>query len=205
MLNSAPSKDLRRRNDAIFEKCASVNTKNGIFLKMQPAAALTGQGFILATGLLFNHKPGLVSDWLEKPIDECRLVCSLHRAINGLQCNACPRGMHVEDDPDIQQITAEIAHDVADFACAATLAEAVLLLQTRRFDLVLLDLTLGRDSGWSLFETIYALNPSPPVIVFSASEVEPENSRQVHALLVKANTSKAELLHTIERVLQQSR
>ena len=155
--------------------------------------------------LLFNHKPALVSDWLEKPIDERRLAGSLRRAINGLQRNSRPRVLHVEDDLDIQQITAEIAHDVADFECASTLAEAVRLLQTRHFDLVLLDLTLGRDSGWSLFGTIDTLEPPPPVIVFSASEVEHENSRPVRALLVKADTSNSELLHTIERVLQQSR
>ena len=113
-----------------------------------------------------------------------------------------PRILHVEDDPDIQRIVAAIAQDFADFEFAATLNEARARLCEQHFDLVLLDLGLGEDSGWDLFEAIDALDPPPPVILFSACDVDPAEGKQAEAVLVKARTSNTELLNTIQRVLQ---
>ncbi|HQS31998.1 PAS domain S-box protein [Polaromonas sp.] len=153
--------------------------------------------------LHFNGKPLAISDWLDKPIDEDRLIASLRRAVAGL-ANGKPRVLHVEDDPDIQCIAAAIAENYASFEFASTLAEARALLRQQTFDLVLLDLTLGDDSGWSLFEDIDKLRPRPPVIVFSASDVSPADSRLAEAVLIKAHTSNSELLLTIQRVLKIS-
>ena len=113
-----------------------------------------------------------------------------------------PRILHVEDDLDIQRITAAIAQEFASFEFAATLDQARALLREQPFDLVLLDLALGSHSGWDLFEDIDALDPRPPVIVFSAGDVEPTDGRHADAVLVKAHTSNSELLNTIQRVLQ---
>ena len=109
--------------------------------------------------------------------------------------------LHVEDDPDVQCIVAALAEDFADFEFAATLNEARTRLRERRFELVLLDPGLGQDSGWDLFEDIDALDPPPPVIVFSACDVDPAEGQQAEAVLVKARNSNAELLNTIQRVL----
>ena len=151
--------------------------------------------------LQFNRKPHTVSDWLKKPIDEHLLVHSLRRAVASLDSGK-PRILHVEDDLDIQRITAAIAQEFASFEFAATLDEARALLREHTFDLVLLDLALGSHSGWDLFEDIDALDPRPPVIVFSAGDVEPSDGRYADAVLVKAHTSNTELLNTIQRVLQ---
>ena len=151
--------------------------------------------------LQFSRKPLMVSDWLEKPIDEDLLILSVRRAVAGLSAGK-PRILHVEDDPDVQRITAAIAQDFAHFAFAATLDEARARLREQRFDLVLLDLALGEDSGWDLVEDIDALDPRPPVIVFSASDVDPADGKQAEAVLLKAHTSNTELLHAIQRVLQ---
>ncbi len=115
-----------------------------------------------------------------------------------------PRILHVEDDPDIQHIVAAIAADFANFEFAATLDEARARLLEQRFDLVLLDLALGQDSGWDLFEDIDTIDPRPPVIVFSASDVNPADGKQAEAVLLKTRTSNTELLHTIQRALQIS-
>jgi len=125
----------------------------------------------------------------------------VRRAVAGVQVGK-PRILHVEDDPDIQHIVAAIAQDFASFEYAATLDEARARLDKHRFNLVLLDLALGEDSGWDLFEDIDALDPRPPVIVFSASDVDPAEGKQVEAILVKAYTSDTELLNTIQRALQ---
>lgn len=151
--------------------------------------------------LQFNRKPHTVSDWLKKPIDEQQLIQSLRRAVVSLD-EGKPRILHVEDDQDIQQITAAIAQDFANFEFATTLDGARALLRQHSFDLILLDLSLGSHSGWDLFEDIDALDPRPPVIVFSAGDVDPADGKQADAVLVKAHTSNTELLNTIQRVLQ---
>ncbi|MEO5660081.1 MAG: PAS domain S-box protein [Polaromonas sp.] len=153
--------------------------------------------------LHFRHKPLAISGWLGKPIDENQLILSVHSALTGLKSGK-PRVLHVEDDLDIQRVTAAIVEDLADFEFAATLEQARALLYEHRFDLVLLDLSLGEESGWELFEDIDALIPRPPVIVFSASDVDPGEGRQADAVLVKSETSNAQLLNTIQRVLQIS-
>jgi CheY-like chemotaxis protein len=151
--------------------------------------------------LQFNRKPHTVSDWLKKPIDEHLLINSLRRAVVSLDAGK-PRILHVEDDQEIQQITAAIAQDFASFEFATTLDEARTRLRGHPFDLILLDLSLGSQSGWDLFEDIDALDPRPPVIVVSAGDVDPADGRQADAVLVKAHTSNTELLNTIQRVLQ---
>jgi len=115
-----------------------------------------------------------------------------------------PRILHVEDDPITQRMVAKIGAGFADFEFTATLDQARARLREQRFDLVLLDLTLGQDSGWDLLEAIAALDPRPPVIVFSASYVAQADGQQVEAVLLKAHTSNADLLHTIQRALQIS-
>ena len=153
--------------------------------------------------LEFNTQPLAVSTWLEKPIDENLLILSLHRAI-GNMAEGRPRILHVEDDLDIQRIAAAIAQDFATFEFASTLREARDQLASRRYDLVLLDLTLKDGSGWGLLDTIEALDIVPPVVVFSARDVEPAQSQRAEAVLVKAHTSNEELIRTLQRVLDDS-
>ena len=151
--------------------------------------------------LQFSHKPLTITDWLAKPIDETLLIISVRRAVAGVHAGK-PRILHVEDDPDIQCIAAAIVHDSADVEFASTLEEARALLREQQFDLVLLDLGLGDDSGWDLVGDIDALDPRPPVIVFSASDVDPVDGSRAQAVLLKARTSNTELLNTIHRVLK---
>jgi len=150
--------------------------------------------------LQFSQKPLTVSDWLEKPIDEHLLIRSVRCAVAGLEVSK-PHILHVEDDPDIQRVVAAMAQDFATFEFAATLDQAHACLRARRFNLVLLDLALGEDSGWDLVDDLDALDPRPPVIVFSASDAGSSYGGRTQAFLVKSLTSDAELLTTIRRVL----
>ncbi|WP_395058755.1 PAS domain S-box protein [Polaromonas sp.] len=151
--------------------------------------------------LQLDHKPSAVSDWLTKPIDEGQLVSAMQRAVAALQGRK-PRILHVEDDVDIQHIAAAIAADFATFEFATNLTQAREMLRAKPFDLVLLDLGLGRESGWDLVELIDSLHPRPALVVFSASEVLPDAGTRPDAVLVKASTSNADLLQTIQRVLR---
>jgi len=152
----------------------------------------------------FNEQSLTVSDWLEKPIDENLLVVGVRRAIAGA-AESRPVILHVEDDPDIQRIAAAIAQDFATFVFAGTLAEGRARLAEQRFDLVLLDLTLPEGSGWDLLADIEALNRPPPVVIFSALEVDRLQAARADAVLIKAKTSNTELLETLQRVLAQGR
>ncbi|MDI1236933.1 MAG: PAS domain S-box protein [Polaromonas sp.] len=162
-------------------------------------SAMAGEGQIQ-----FNNQTLTVSGWLEKPIDENLLIRSLRHAIDGM-AEGKPRILHVEDDLDIQRITAAIAQDFATFEFAATLEEARACLLAQAYDLVLLDLTLPGESGWDLLADIEALERPPPVVVFSASEVNRAQGTRAAAVLIKAQTSNEELLQTLQHVLAQSR
>ncbi|MES2687771.1 MAG: PAS domain S-box protein [Pseudomonadota bacterium] len=153
--------------------------------------------------LQFNNQLLSVSDWLEKPIDQNLLIVGLRRAIAGV--GSKPRILHVEDDLDIQRITAAIAQDFAIFEFAATLADARARLRQQHFDLVLLDLALGQTSGWDLLADIEAMALPPPVVVFSAQDVDRQQHAQVAAVLLKAQTTNEELLQTLQRVLSEAR
>jgi len=151
--------------------------------------------------LQFNNQPWMVSGWLEKPIDENRLILGLRRAIAGLDGDK-PRILHV-DDRDIQRITAAISQDLATFVFAATLEEARMHLRSQAVAAVLLDLDLGPEdaSGLTLFADIAQLDPVPPVVIFSASEVREKDREPASAILLKAKTSDEELRSTLKRVL----
>ncbi|MFC5523266.1 PAS domain S-box protein [Polaromonas jejuensis] len=156
--------------------------------------------------LQFNNQPLMVSGWLEKPIDENRLILGLRRAIAGITGDK-PRILHVEDDQDIQRITAAISQDLATFVFAATLEEARTHLRTHVVDAVLLDLDLGPEeaSGSSLFGDIAQLEPAPPVVIFSASDVSDADRGHATAILLKAKTSDDELRATLMRTLTRPR
>ena len=162
-------------------------------------SAMAGEGQIQ-----FNNQSLTVSDWLEKPIDENLLIRSLRHAMKGM-AEGKPRILHVEDDLDIQRITAAIVQDFATFEFAATLQEARACLAARTYDLILLDLSLPGESGWDLLADIEALERPPPVVVFSATEVDRAQGTRAAAVLVKAQTSNDELLQTLQRVLSQTR
>ena len=149
----------------------------------------------------FNNQPLSVSNWLDKPINENLLVRNLRSSIASMAAGL-PRILHVEDDLDIQTITATLAQDFAVFEFAATLSQARAQLQAHRFDLILLDLSLPGGSGWDLFADIGALPQRPPVVVFSATDVADGDDRGAAAILVKAQTSNEQLLSTLQRVLQ---
>ncbi|MDP2033125.1 MAG: ATP-binding protein [Polaromonas sp.] len=150
-----------------------------------------------------NNLPLNISDWLDKPIDENQMIRTLRRAI-GLMNLGKPRILHIEDDFDTQRVTAAIAQDFAVFEFAISPGEARERLREQRFDLVLLDLALRDGSGWEVLADIAALDPAPPVVVFSATALKAAEAARFAAVLLKAQTSNTELLRTLQRVLAEA-
>ena len=142
-------------------------------------------------------------DWLAKPIDEPRLIAAV-RAVTGRVYGHKPRVLHVEDDRDLPHILASIVGEIADFDHASTVQEARERLALERYALVVLDIQLPDGTGWDLLPLISRLQPPPPVIVLSGSDLSDIEMRQVEAALVKSETTNAELLATLTRLINET-
>ncbi|MCW8915698.1 MAG: CHASE domain-containing protein [Magnetovibrio sp.] len=145
-----------------------------------------------------------VLDWLEKPIDQNRLRENLRRAIS-LSNNDKPRILHIEDDPDVARIVSRLAEDVGNVTSAGSLKEAMKHLEQDHFDLVILDLMLPDGDGESIMPMLNRKDGSMiPVIVFSAKDAHHSPSANIHAALVKSNTSNEDLLNIIRSTIDQA-
>lgn len=142
-----------------------------------------------------------IVDWLNKPLDQDRLLQSVNRALSHLPDR--PQVLYVEDDTDLQQVIGLMLQDQVDLQTATSLAEARQRLAEQDFDLVLLDVMLPDGSGLELLETLKDRRPPPATVIFSNRELEEETTRQVNAALLKSNTSKQTLLETLSACLRQ--
>ncbi len=139
-------------------------------------------------------------DWINKPFDEERLTAAVLRALPA-QSSCKPRVLHVEDDVDLHCIIATLGRDLADFDVAHNLAEARAKLAFERYNLVVLDIGLPDGSGWELVMDLKQLDPEPPVIVLSGSELTMEQQASVKAALVKRRIPNQDLLDMLKKLL----
>ncbi len=138
-----------------------------------------------------------IIDWLEKPIDVDRLARCLH-GICRPDASGVPRILHVEDDLDVHAVVAALVGNSAVLVSATTLQEAVRLLSSEYFDLLILDLTLPDGSGEDILPLLNQdSGKHTRVIIFSASDVSAGTAAKVQAALTKTRTSNAQLLNTI--------
>lgn len=145
-----------------------------------------------------------VADWLEKPVDQQRLLTAMQNCV-GMGIAHRPRILHVDDDADIQSIVAAIAGGIADFDHAGDLKTARNLLTERHYDLIILDLALPDGCGSDLLPMISAMRPEPQVLVFSASDVPHHEAKQFAACLVKSLTANEDLLSIIKGQIKSFR
>lgn len=138
-----------------------------------------------------------VVDWLQKPVEKKRLERALHEAMARMER---PHILHVEDDPDIVQVTKILLEEMADISHVPTVRQAREQLGAHDFDLVILDLGLADGSGLELLDE---LKGRCPVVIFSAQSPAREVTAQVTAALTKSTHSNEELLATIKRALRE--
>jgi PAS domain S-box-containing protein len=139
-------------------------------------------------------------DWLDKPVDEARLIAAIRRSLNS-SSDGRPRVLHVEDDGDLHKIVCAVGNTEAKFDAARSLAEAREKLNQSRYSMILLDLKLPDGSGWELLPQLQGLDPEPPVLVLSAEELDIEQKAMVQAALVKSHTSSQDFLNTLKRLV----
>ena len=139
-----------------------------------------------------------IVDWLTKPFDQSDLQRALVRAT---QTSALPKMLYVEDDADLQQVVAHIIQHQAQLTIASSLTEARQVLEKFTFDLVLLDVALPDGSGLDLLADIKRCPKKPQVVIYSANPVSRDDIEHVNSILLKSQTTNAELLATLKQLL----
>lgn len=141
-----------------------------------------------------------VIDWLQKPIDQNRLIESVKQATAPGQL---PRVLHVEDDVDVHKVVSTMLREYCELTWTTTLAASKEAVASDNFDLVLLDIGLPDGSGLDLLETIEQQATPPSVVIFSASNVTEEHANKVSAVLVKSKTDKFRLTEVINKAINR--
>jgi PAS domain S-box-containing protein len=141
-----------------------------------------------------------IVDWLEKPIDEARLIRSLRQAI--ADSGKMPKILHVEDDLDLSNVLATALNGKAEIINAATLKQAERLLTEETFKMVILDIGMPDGSGLTLIKRI---NPSIPILILTAIETNMEVQQQVEAVMVKSRVSETKIIETIVSFINQQK
>ena len=141
-----------------------------------------------------------VLDWLEKPVDTERLLHVLNRPI--VRDNYVrPRILHLDDDRDVLRLVAQALGSTAEVVSVESIDEARHVLDTRHFDLAVLDVGLAEGFGLDLLPDLCGSDGRPiPVVVFSAQDT-PEVAARVLAVLSKSRASIDSLVTTLRRLV----
>ena len=117
------------------------------------------------------------------------------------------RILHVDDDPDIRLlISASLREFGYVVATAGTNAEAITLVQEFKFDLCILDVRLPDGSGIELCQKIHELQPSIPILYYSAYASDEEQQAALSVCgdaYLKKPVSATELKKTIAKLLRK--
>jgi PAS domain S-box-containing protein len=148
-----------------------------------------------------NVTAGLrVIDWIEKPIDQQRLLNSVH---SSLKISDRPsKILYVEDDADLTQMMETLLGDTMTVVSADTLCKAKRLLKEENFDLVILDVGLPDGTGLEILPLLKEQLSLIPVIIFSGENITAEVVNRVDAALIKSQVNNDELVKTIKKLLK---
>ena len=135
-------------------------------------------------------------DWLAKPFDEAQLLAAVQRQMEATSTQTV-HVLHVEDEPDLQQVIRIMAGERFQFVNASTLAEARACMALQRFDVVILDLGLPDGSGGDLLPEIRQHQPNARIVILSGNDISGEQIRNVEAVLLKSQVSSQQLLNAI--------
>ena len=139
-----------------------------------------------------------VVDWLNKPIDQERLIHAISQVTSKYDL---PRVLHVEDEIDVHNVVKVMLRNHCELKSATTFAGAKKVLESEDFDLVLLDIGLPDGSGLDLLPIIEKHPSSPQVVIFSAYDVATEYAERVSEVLVKSKTDNFTLAEVVNKLL----
>ncbi|HEY8591639.1 MAG TPA: CHASE3 domain-containing protein [Sphingomicrobium sp.] len=114
--------------------------------------------------------------------------------------------LHVEDDDDVIRVVEAAFGDRARITAARDAVEARTALASEAADLVILDLALPGESGLELLPDLRRPDGSPiPVVIYTASDEDPETAARVAAMLTKSKVELEDLVGTVLRVVKEER
>ncbi len=120
--------------------------------------------------------------------------------------NNIPEVLHVEDDLDLSNLLAVAVGDKVKIVNAKTLAEARTLLTQKHFSAIILDIGMPDGSGLEILDNIPNVkNPSPPILVLSASDLPSQINEKVAKTIVKSRTSEAKIVEIILCLVEQDK
>ncbi len=124
-----------------------------------------------------------IVDWLDKPIDQQRLVAAVDSIVQ--HRDRSTRILHVEDDAEVRAVVAGILSGIAVVRGVASLAEASSEVTTNNYDLIILDLGLPDGDGVGLLSLLKAQGVTTPDVVFSAQNIDQDiNTGVAESLLM---------------------
>lgn len=147
--------------------------------------------------------------FLKKPITREKLSESLKAMVRNENQTNVKELLLIEDNPiDIQAIERLFKNDSVHIVCARTGKEAMKLLESRRFDSVILDFKLPDMTGLDWLKlACNKLNP-PPTIVYSARDLTEEEvfqMKEVAETIVTKGAGEERLYQEVLRTLKDTR
>jgi len=140
-----------------------------------------------------------IVDWIDKPIDTRRLNKALKNALKKSD-NQQTTILHIEDNQDLIEMMSGLLNNKATLIHASTIQSAKESIDTKEFDLVILDIGLPDGNGLDLIPLIHQKSSLMPIIIFSAQAVGSDIVNQVDAALVKSKVSNDELVALIKNL-----
>jgi len=152
----------------------------------------------------FESTPGNGANfWIEFPLvsDPIDTTPNETKPLEPLGFADLPQVLHVEDDADLSLVLGSAMQGKINLTAAPTLKDARKQLSNRRFDLLIVDVTLPDGSGLNLLEEL-CQNPgfTTPVMILSANDVPSAVQAHVAATMVKARASEASIVNEVLRL-----
>lgn len=138
--------------------------------------------------------------WLEKSFDMNSFEETIDKATkeqNNIEV------LHVENDEDILNLISLTLNDIANITCAKTLAEAKVIIESKKFDIIILDYVFPEGTSDKLIPVIKSgINKKAKIVVFSAYDESKIIKNYVDKILIKTNISFEEFKQCIETFIE---
>jgi PAS domain S-box-containing protein len=147
---------------------------------------------------ILNGDAVSVIDWFDKPIEFNKLLTSINR-IKKTNGSDFPHILHIEDNVDMQHVVSAILEHHASVETANNLLQAKQMLESNKYDLIILDLLLPDGNGIEILPLLSQYKV--PVLVFSDMQLNDDYAKFVSQALIKSNSSNETLLNTIMNLI----